>query len=128
MYLTQDIIRDDFGTMVREMKIAQMLQMNPELICQPAKISKRLQFTPSLTYPLADGVRVRLVEAKKDGHRNYWFNLIGNTYRLHPNSYSIEGMGMVDSWSGCHTMNRDNNGLVFEVISLPIDTMKKGSY
>jgi len=102
MYLTQDVIRDDFASLV-----------------------KQLRYMPSLHHPLDEGVRVRLVEAKKDGHRNYWFNLIGNTYRLHPNSYSVEGMGMVDSWSGCHTMNNDNNGLVFEVISLPINTMQR---
>ncbi|RLC47119.1 MAG: hypothetical protein DRH57_04665, partial [Candidatus Cloacimonadota bacterium] len=75
---------------------------------------------------LDEGVRVRLVDAKKDGYNNYWFNLIGNTYRLTRNDYSLEGMGMVDSTSGCNTMNSDANGLVFEVISLPINSLHRG--
>jgi hypothetical protein len=124
MYLTQDVIRDDFATLVKQLKISQILQMKPEMVMKPQAISKQLQYMPSLHHPLDEGVRVRLVEAKKDDHRNYWFNLIGNTYRLYPDSYSVEGMGIVDSWSGCHTMNNDNNGLVFEVISLPINTMR----
>ena len=125
MYLTQDVIRDDFKTLVKQLKISQILQREPEMVMKPQAIAKRLRYTSGLSYPLDEGVRVRLVDAKKDGYNNYWFNLIGNTYRLTRNGYSLEGMGMVDSTSGCHTMNSDDNGLVFEVISLPIETMRR---
>lgn len=127
MYLTQDIIRDDFATLVKQLKISQILQREPEMVMKTAELSKRLRYTPNLYHPLDEGVRVRLVDAKKNEPRNYWYNQIGNTFRLTRNSYSLEGMGMVDSRSGCHTMNTDNNGLVFEVIALPIETMRRSS-
>jgi len=125
MYLTQDVIRDDFITLIKQLKISQILQEEPEMVMNPQAISKRLQYTPSLYYPLDEGVRVRLVDAKKQEPRNYWFNQIGHTFRLTKNDYSLEGMGMVDSRSGCHTMNTDDNGLVFEVVSLPINSINK---
>lgn len=125
MYLTQDIIRDDFPTLIKQMKIAQILQGSPELVMKPDEISRRLKYMPNLHHPLGEGVRVRLVDAKKQEPRNYWYNQIGNTFRLTCNSYSVEGQGMVDSRSGCHTMNSDDNGLVFEVIALPIETMRR---
>ncbi len=125
MYLTQDIIRDDFPTLIKQLKISQILQREPELVMTPQAIAKQLSYMPNLTYPLDEGVRVRLVEAKKNEPRNYWYNQIGHTFRLTTNAYSIEGMGMVDSCSGCLTINSDYNGLIFEVIALPIGTMKR---
>ena len=128
MYLTQDVIRDDFATIIKQLKISQILQREPEMVMKPAEISRRLKHMPNLYHPLDKGTFVRLVAAKKNEPRNYWYNQIGHVFRLYDCSYSLEGMGMVDNSSGCHTMNTDNNGLVFEIVALPIDTMKRGQY
>jgi hypothetical protein len=35
-------------------------------------------------------------------------------------------MVLISTNAGCITMNNDNNGLIFEVIALPIKTMSDG--
>ena len=124
MYLSQADTRAPFAEMIKQLKIDQILNYNPEMVMKPKAIAKRLEYTPDLFGTLGDGVRVRLVDAKKQEPRNYWYNQIGHTFRLYSNSYSVGGMGMVDSRSGCHTMNSDDNGLVFELFSLPINTIR----
>lgn len=126
MYITQDVIRDSYHEIVEQIKITQILQMYPELITNKGAIKHRLKYMPSILGD--DAIIIKLVDAPKDGIRDYWYNQIGQTYRMYSDSYSKGGMGMVGGYGGCscHTMDEYKQDVIFEVIALPISMYERG--
>ena len=126
MYIYEDTIKDNFPELIKQIKISQILQSNPELVMDTNKIKQRLKYMPNLHYPLDERVIVQLVEVNND--LAYWHRQIGNKFRLTCNSYSVGGMGLVSQSSGCLTMNDDSKNLVFEVVALPIGTKRRETF
>ena len=123
MKIWQDKIEGTFENLVLDFKKYEAILFSPDLENDSIKLNKKLEYMPSIPGSLGEHTHLRLVDAKKDGYRNYWFNLIGTTFRMYSNSYSEGGQGIIHG-CGCTTIDRNSKLLVFEVIALPINLMK----
>ncbi len=124
MYIYQDVIKDSFPELVKQLKISQILQSSPELIVSPDKINHRLKYMSSLHYPMDERIIVKLVDVTMNSE--YWKRQIGNIFRMTCSNYSVHGMGLVSTKAGCITMDEYNSkNLIFEIIAMPMETPKR---
>ena len=122
--ITKDNIQGDFKTLIRYLKKYQVMQDYPNLN-DKVKFNKILKYRPYLHFPLDRGVILRLVSAKKQEPRNFWYRQIGDVFYLTEDSYSLEGMELIDTRGGHLSMSTEDNGLIFEIAALPINTLSR---
>ena len=122
MFLHQDYISSDIENLIEQIKITRIVCKNPEFINQPQKIKKELNYHSSLFYPFTKGIMVKLIDCRDTSE--YWNRMLGVNFYLTDNSYSMGGVGLIDTTGGNYCLNDDHKHLIFEIIALPLVAKK----